>query len=149
MLNHIIRARQRRKRIQESIIAFLISRRKLLVRVCLISLLFIMGSLNDENHTIFQMHRSCRRYTRNSGWWENVWSNYPDKRFKKTFRVSRQTFSFILCQIRGDIEKDSLTEASISQECRLGICLYRLARGDYLYTISELTGYGVSTVYVK
>ena len=83
---------------------------------------------------------------RNSSWWKNVWSNYSDKRFKKTFRVSRQTFSFILCQIRGDIEKDSLTEASISPECRLGICLYRLAKGDYLYTISELTGYGVSTV---
>ena len=107
-----------------------------------------MRRLNDENHAIVQRHRSCRRYTRNSasGWWENVWSNYSDKRFKKTFKVSRQTFLFILCQIRGDMEKDSLTEASISPECRLGICLYRLARGDCLYTISELTGCSVSTV---
>ena len=47
------------------------------------------------------------KHTRNIGWWENVWSNYSDKRFKKTFRVSRQTLSFTLCQIRGDIEKDS------------------------------------------
>jgi hypothetical protein len=28
----------------------------------------------------------------------------------------------------------------------LGIALYRLARGDYYYTISEMTGFGVATV---
>ena len=34
----------------------------------------------------------------------------------------------------------------VSPGCRLAICLYRLARGDYLFTISEMTGYGVATV---
>lgn len=34
----------------------------------------------------------------------------------------------------------------MSPECRLAICLYRLSRGDYYYTIAEMTGLGVSTV---
>ena len=39
-----------------------------------------------------------------------------------------------------------MTEPPISPECRLGICLYRLARGDYFYTIAEMVGLGVATV---
>ena len=39
-----------------------------------------------------------------------------------------------------------MTEEPISVECRLAICLYHLARGDYYYTIAEMTGLGVSTV---
>ena len=37
-------------------------------------------------------------------------------------------------------------EEPISPESRLAVCLYRLGRGDYLYTISELTALGNSTV---
>ena len=37
-------------------------------------------------------------------------------------------------------------EDPITPECRLAICLYRLGRGDYLYTVAELFGVGVSTV---
>ena len=39
-----------------------------------------------------------------------------------------------------------MTEDPISPEIRLAMCLYRLARGDYFYTISELFGCGRSTV---
>ena len=31
--------------------------------------------------------RSCGQFPRNQDWWENVWRNYSEKRFKKTFRV--------------------------------------------------------------
>ena len=34
----------------------------------------------------------------------------------------------------------------ISPACRFGITLYRLAHGDYYYTISEMTGFGIATV---
>ena len=90
--------------------------------------------------------RSCRRYPRNAGWWENVWGNYDDRRFKEAFWVTRGTFIYIAERIRGKIEKESLTEDAISTEKRLAICLYRLARGDYMYTIAELTGVGEATV---
>ena len=36
----------------------------------------------------------------------------------------------------------------ISPECRLAICLYRLGRGYYLYTIAELFGVGLATIHV-
>lgn len=65
------------------------------------------------------------------------------------FRVSRNTFTHILNQIRDDIQHEhgeGLIEKPISPECRLGIALYRLSRGDYYYTISEMTGFGVATV---
>ena len=61
--------------------------------------------------------------------------------------MTRKTFDFILRRIRADIKKNIVTEPSVSPECRLAICLYRLGRGDYLYTIAELFGLGVATVH--
>ena len=40
--------------------------------------------------------RSIRRKVRKTGWWELVWNNYDDKRFKDTFRMTRPTFLYIL-----------------------------------------------------
>ena len=40
--------------------------------------------------------RSIRRNVRNTGWWELVWNNYDDKRFKDAFRMTRPTFLYIL-----------------------------------------------------
>ena len=144
ILNHIIRERQRRKRIQQCIVSMLTVRRRIIMNVCLLSQLILSRARN--NAAPARKQRSYRRFPRNQGWWENVWRNYSEKRFIKTFRVSRATFLYILSKIQGDIEKESLAESSISPNCRLAMCLYRLGRGDYLYTISELTGYGTSTV---
>ena len=43
-------------------------------------------------------------------------------------------------------KRDTVTEEPISPEFRLATALYRLSRGDYYYTIAEMTGLGVSTV---
>ena len=67
-------------------------------------------------------------------------------RGKKTFRVSRSTFNFILNRIESFITKQTVTEEPISPELRFALCLYRLGRGDYLYAIAEMSGLGVSTV---
>ena len=91
------------------------------------------------------MNRSCCRLFRIDGWWDLIYHG-SDNRFKKTFRVTRTTFNNILNSIRQDIDKDNITEGPITPECRLAICLYRLGRGDYLYTVAELFGVGVSTV---
>ena len=90
--------------------------------------------------------RSCGRVIRNTGWWANVWNTCSDARFKKLFRVLRSTFLFFLGYIRHDLLRDTVCEEPISPECRLAICLYRLAGGDYLCTIVEMAGVGVSTV---
>ena len=61
--------------------------------------------------------------------------------------MSKDTFNNILGRIRHDLERKTVNEDPISPECRLGICLYRLARGDDYYTISEMAGLGVSTIH--
>ena len=48
--------------------------------------------LNETNKK--RSIRSCRRFSRNTGWWELVWTQYDDKRFKETFRISRNTFKY-------------------------------------------------------
>ena len=60
--------------------------------------------------------------------------------------MSRATFSFILNRIEPLLVRQTVTEEPTTPELRLALCLYRLARGDYLYTIAEMAGLGVSTV---
>ena len=107
-------------------------------------LLLIVLILSHQNAT--QVYRSCRRLPRSTGWFNIVWHQYSDARFKKLFRVSRATFQFILSCIEHDLERETVTEEPISTAFRLAICLYRLKRGDYYFTIAEMTGLGVSTV---
>ena len=121
----------------------MLTRRQQLLNVCFLTLLLLFSRL--ENATP-KYTRSCRRLGRNMGWFNCVWNTYSEERFKKTFRVSRGTFQFILSRIRHVLQRDTVNEDPISLECRLAICLYRLARGDYYYTISKMTGLGVSTV---
>ena len=99
--------------------------------------------MNEKNKKSI---RFCRRFCRNTGWWELVWTQYDDKRFKETFRISRNTFKYILSAIQVNIEKQHTVEEPASPEMRLAICLYKLSRGDYNYTISEMIGVGESTV---
>ena len=75
-----------------------------------------------------------------------MWETYSDAQFKKTFRVSRQTFLYILSKIEGNLLQQTLTEEPISPAFRLAICLYRLSRGYYFYTIVEMVGRSRSTI---
>ena len=118
----------------------LAARRKRFLNLAFLLVLLI----SQRNITVPRPVRSCRRLQRNTGWWENVCNTYSDARFKKTFRVSRDTFNFILNRIAPFLIRQTVTEEPISPALRLAICLYRLGRGDYLYTISEMSGLGVS-----
>ena len=90
--------------------------------------------------------RLCRRFVRNSGWWTTVRDSYNDARFKETLRVSRETFHYILEKIRHKLERRTITEIPIPPDMRLALTLYKLGRGDYLYTIGEMSGLAVPTV---
>ena len=73
-----------------------------------------------------------------------MWGSYSDARFKKTFRVSRTTFMYILNPIKHRLKSKMSAEIPIAPELRLNLCLYRLGRGAY--TITEIVRLGVSTV---
>ena len=124
----------------QNIVLQVMIRRNMFLRMCLV-IFFLIFSLKTPN-----LVRSCRRLRRNLRWFNMVWTEYSDKRFKKTFRISRETFRFILRHVQHKLMRKTVTEEPITPECRLAIGLYRLSRGDYFYTISELVGLGVSTV---
>ena len=141
LLRRILPERRRRMLTQHVLLSYHEERWKC-IRVLFLILCILINSRNSNT----MVTRSCRRVIRNTGWWANVWNTYSDARFKKLFRVSRGTFLFILGHIQHDLLKDTVCEEPISPECRPAICLYRLARGDYLYAIAEMAGVGVSTV---
>ena len=59
--------------------------------------------------------------------------------------MSRRTFTFIPNRIRHVLERKNVVEEPVEPALRLAICFYRLGRGTYYHTISELRGLGVST----
>ena len=109
------------------------------------SFIFLLVSFHESQQKAAVLP-SCRRYQRNLGWWNTVWNTYSEKRFKQILRVSRGTFQSILNRIRHDLERDVVCEDPIPPDMRLDICLYRLGRGDYHFTIAEMSGAGVSIV---
>ena len=133
--------RKRRLQMQLALNDLVARRKRFINLACLLVLL-----ISQRNITVPRPVRSRRRLKRNTGWWDNVCNTYSDARFKKTFRVSRDTFNFILNSIAPFLIRQTVTEEPITPAVRLAICLYRLGRGDYLYTISEMSGLGVSTV---
>ena len=143
LLSLVERERRKRRRLRQRMASLVVLRQRFLLTVSAM-FCFLMQSCEAEENS---RTRSCRRHTRNMGYWELAWQTYDDARFKRTFRVSRRTFCYILQHIRQDIQKQYVTELPISPEERLGICLYRLGRGDYLYTIAELFGRGLATVH--
>ena len=53
---------------------------------------------------------------------------------------------YILDKVRDKLAKKIVAELLVSPEQRLAIFLYRCGRGDYYYSIAEMTGLGVATV---
>ena len=100
----------------------LAARRKRFLNLAFLLVLLI----SQRNITVPSPVRSCRRLKRNTGWWENVCNTYSDARFKKTFRVSRDTFNFIPNRIAPFLIRQTVTKEPISPALRLAICLYRL-----------------------
>ena len=136
-------SRRRRSVLQNNFI-LLRKRRQLMLQLCFLTTLLILSRNNATNNVRF---RSCRRLQRREiDWFDHVWNTYSNARFKKTFRVSKDTFLYILGKIEHDLQRQTVAEDPISPAFRLAVCLYRLARGDYFYTIAEMVDKGRSTV---
>ena len=93
LVNAIRESRRRRQNLQMVLKNLAAWRRKVL-NVC-----FLLLLISSQRNNVTPVSRSCCRLTRNIGWWENTWNNYSEARFKKTFRVSRSTFRYILNRI--------------------------------------------------
>ena len=131
LLKTIFNARRQWQLMQQSILNHCIARWRLILKVCAFTLLLL--SFHESKKDVV---RSYRRLGRNEGWWNNVWNTYSERRFQKTFRISKDTFQFILSGIRHDLERDDM---------RLGMSLSSWTRWLLLYN-SRMAGVGVSTV---
>ena len=140
-----IRAVRKRRLLLQMTVHKLSVRRRWLLYVC--SLVLLLLSQRNVKVCVRPL-QSCRRLIRNESWWNQAWKTYSDGRFKKMLplRVSRAIFNFISSRVGHVLQQQTVTEEPISPEERLGICLYRLGRGDYYYTIAEMVGRGVATV---
>ncbi|KAI3711543.1 hypothetical protein L1987_70082 [Smallanthus sonchifolius] len=80
-----------------------------------------------------------------------LWEHYnsdecPDEEFKKVFRMSKATFNMICDELDSAVtKKDTMLRLAIPVRQRVAVCLYRLATGDPLRTVSSLFGLGIST----
>ena len=63
------------------------------------------------------------------------------------FRMSRDTFHYILGKIEPVIVKKHNFGTPIPPDIQLAICIYKLTRGDYYYPIAEMAGVAESTVF--
>ena len=152
----LIYMRSKRKSIQlrNKAIAILLEyeeKRRIITRQSLLHLEMLTHLLNNlEKHERLERRRkrSCRRFVRNKGWWEMVRDTYSPERFFETFRMCRETFNFILVKVYDELVEKTLIEEPIAPDCRLAITIYKLSRGDYIYTIGEMTGFAKSTICV-
>ena len=81
---------------------------------CVQTILQLINEFQLMNASPNARIRSCRRLPRNKGWWETVSRQYCDKRFKKKFRVSKETFYFLveklqICKKRYDSRRSDIS----------------------------------------
>ena len=60
--------------------------------------------------------------------------------------MTRATFYHILSKISDQFQKKFVTEEPIPPDFRLAVTIFRLSRGDHLFTIGEMRGLQKSTV---
>ena len=145
LLAILIKMKQERRRklmMQRAILSTIGQRRRFLLKISRL--------LSESLITLIESEpvphpKSIRCLKRNVGWWEAAWSTYSEERFERAFHVTRGTFQHIVGKLYNFLMNGTVNEEPISPERRLAICLYRLGRGDYMYTIAELAGIGKST----
>ena len=85
MVHALLMARRRRQRIHNTIMILMIARRNRVVRILLILQLLLLRLLALRSTVSIEpsgRRRSCRRVTRNTGWWDIAWSTYSEKDLK-------------------------------------------------------------------
>lgn len=79
---------------------------------------------------------------RDRSWFKDGYPIWDDQRFKRNFRVKRETFELILNEIRVEIFKEPtrFKPEPTSPDCQLAITLYRLAHGCTFTVLEDLFG---------
>ena len=130
LLKMIQNSRRRRSAMQK-LIVLLRRRRQLFISLTFVALLLTF----TRNNTTMIRYRTCRRLQRNTGWIEQVLNTFSEARFKSTFRITRETFWYILSKIQIRLDRQTVAEDPISPACRLAISLSTCERRLLLHDI--------------
>ena len=83
----------------------------------------------------------------NQMWFDIADTQFDDHQWYENFRISRDTFQFILNEIEGDImRRDTTMRRAVSAKRRLAILLYYLSSTAEYRTIANLFGVSISFV---
>jgi len=93
------------------------------------------------------VHRSVWMFPRSDNWFEIVLMSLPQSEWYANFRVSKETFNYIMSEITGDIpRKNTKMHRAVSSQKRLAITLYYIGLTSEYRTVANL--FGVSTAFV-
>ncbi|KAK5773204.1 protein ALP1-like [Gossypium arboreum] len=85
--------------------------------------------------------------SRSKDWWEKCnHPDFPDEEFKREFRMSKHTFDMICEELEPAVmKKNTMLRDAIPVRQRVAVCIWRLATGEPLRTVSKQFGLGIST----
>ena len=82
-------------------------------------------------------------------WEEDVLSIFSNQMWLENFRMTKETFLYVCCELRERIKKDdTIMRAAIPVEKRVAVALWRLATNCEFRTIGHLFGISRSTACV-
>ena len=91
--------------------------------------------------------RCCWKVERSTVWFEMVERAFSDKEWYDNFRVSKETFGYIVSEIENEIaRKDTRMRKAISSRKRVAIALYYLGSTAEYRTTANLFGVSLSFV---
>ena len=94
----LFQGNQRIRMSLESALMYVALRRKRMILLFpSVELLLLTRRQSMATDRVYQ--RPCRHLARNKSFRETVWNTYTHERFKKNFRISKDSFNFILSRI--------------------------------------------------
>lgn len=125
----------------ESALMYVALRRKRMILLFpSVELLLLTRRQSMATDRVYQ--RPCRHLARNKSYRETVWNTYTHERFKKNFRISKDSFNFILKWLGTPDNKKMKTQYSLNGRRPL----FPDDSLDYHYTRAKMVGLGISTV---
>ena len=103
----LFQGNQRIRMSSESALMYVALRRKRMILLFpSVELLLLTRKQSMATDRVYQ--RPCRHLARNKTYREIVWNMYIHERFKKNFRISKDSFNFILSRIWNDLERQTI-----------------------------------------
>ena len=94
----------------------------------------------------WRVDRALWTKRRSIAFFQDIVPGWNDQEFKSNFRVSRETFLYLVSELQLDLRKKEFLRCPVPVEQRIAIALWRLGTNVEYRTLSHLFGVGLSTV---